>query len=102
MATPIAHKGATQGAKVHAMTVLDLMLRPELVTAARDYFNNVQLKPRKYEPLLRAGDRPAVWLNKDTMDRFRPALRKYYYDATRYKSYLEQLGVEYPPRAGSQ
>ena len=25
MVTPIAHKGATQGAKVHAMTVLDLM-----------------------------------------------------------------------------
>jgi aminobenzoyl-glutamate utilization protein B len=102
MATPIAHKGATQGAKVHATTVLDLMLRPELVGSARDYFNNVQLKGRKYEPLIREGDRPAIWLNKDTMDRFRPELRKFYYDANRYKSYLEQLGVEYPPRVGSQ
>jgi len=31
------------------------------------------------------------------MDRFRPELRKFYYDPTRYKSYLEQLGVAYPP-----
>ena len=31
------------------------------------------------------------------MDRFRPALSKFYYDATKYKSYLEQLGVQYPP-----
>jgi len=37
MATPVAHKGATQGAKVHAMTLVDLMTRPELVAAAKDY-----------------------------------------------------------------
>ena len=30
MATPIAHKGATAGAKVQAMTVLDLLLKPAL------------------------------------------------------------------------
>jgi aminobenzoyl-glutamate utilization protein B len=23
-------------------------------------------------------------------------MRKFYYDPTRYKSYLEQLGIEYP------
>ena len=44
MATPIAHKGSTAGAKVHAMTVLDLLLKPELVEGAWDYFNNVQTK----------------------------------------------------------
>src|SRR6059036_2091372 len=38
MATPIAHKGATAGAKVMAMTVLDFLMRPELVTQAWDYF----------------------------------------------------------------
>src|SRR5947208_5763434 len=31
MATPIAHKGTTYGAKVQAMTVLDLVMRPELI-----------------------------------------------------------------------
>jgi aminobenzoyl-glutamate utilization protein B len=97
MATPVAHKGATQGAKVYAMTILDLLMRPELIPAARDYFENVQTKQRKYQPLLRPEDKPAIWLNKDTMERFRPQLRKFYYDPTRYKSYLEQLGVAYPP-----
>ncbi|MBI3082441.1 MAG: amidohydrolase, partial [Gemmatimonadetes bacterium] len=36
MATPIAHKGATAGAKVQALTVLDFLLRPELVQQAWD------------------------------------------------------------------
>jgi aminobenzoyl-glutamate utilization protein B len=97
MATPVAHKGATQGAKVEAMTALDLLMQPELVKTARDYFENVQQAPERYKPLLRPEDRPATWLNKDTMDRFKPQLRKFYYDPTRYKSYLEQLGVQYPP-----
>ena len=78
MATPVAHKGATQGAKVQAMTVLDLLLRPDLVIAARDYFDNVQGKQRKYQPLIRPEDKPAMWLNKDIMDRFKPELKKYY------------------------
>jgi len=38
-----------------------------------------------------------VWLNKDIMDTFKPELEKYYYDPTRYSSYLEQLGISYPP-----
>ena len=96
MATPIAHKGTTAGAKVQALTVLDLMLRPELVQQAWDYFNNVQTKNKKYTPLLRPEDKPAIWLNKETMDRFRPEMKKYYYDPTKYKTYLEQLGIEYP------
>ena len=93
MATPVAHKGATQGEKVHAMTVLDFMLRPALVKSAREYFDNVQGKQRKYQPLIRPQGKPATWLNKVTMDKYRPELRKYYYDASRHKSYLEQLGV---------
>jgi aminobenzoyl-glutamate utilization protein B len=97
MATPVAHKGATAGAKVEAMTALDLLMQPQLVSAARDYFENVQQAPKRYKPLLRPEDKPAIWLNKDTMERFKPELRKFYYDPTRYKSYLEQLGVTYPP-----
>ena len=97
-ATPVAHKGALQGAKVHAMTVIDLLTRPDLVTAARTYFDTVQGKQRKYEPLIRPEDKPAIWLNEDLMQRYRPALRKLYYDASKYKSYLEQLGVPYPPQ----
>jgi aminobenzoyl-glutamate utilization protein B len=99
MATPIAHKGTTQGAKVYAMTVIDLMLRPDLVTAARDYFRNVQGKQATYTPFISATDQPVVQMNKDTMERFRPELAKHYYDPGKYKSYLEQLGVAYPPPA---
>jgi aminobenzoyl-glutamate utilization protein B len=98
MATPVAHKGATQAAKVHAMTVLDLMLRPDLVKAARDYFETVQGKQRRYQPIIRPQDQPAVAINREVMDRYRPSLRKFYYDPSRYKSYLEQLGVAYPPQ----
>jgi aminobenzoyl-glutamate utilization protein B len=101
MATPVAHKGATQGAKVHAMTIIDLMMRPELVSAARHYFETVQAKQAKYRPLIRPQDLPAIWLNKETMDRFRPELRKHYYDPARFKTYLEQLNVPYPPAAAA-
>ena len=41
--------------------------------------------------------KPAVWLNKDAMDKYKPELKKFYYDPAKYKSYLEQLGVAYPP-----
>jgi aminobenzoyl-glutamate utilization protein B len=96
MATPIAHKGVTAGAKVQAMTALDLLMRPELVAQAGDYFKNVQTKDRKYVPLARPDDKPAIWLNEQTMARYRPEMKKYYYDPTKYKTYLDQLGIKYP------
>ena len=101
MATPIAHKGATAGAKVQAMTMLDFLLRPELVQQAWDYFRNVQTKDVHYQPIIRAEDKPAIWLNKATMDKYRPEMRKYYFDPTKYKTYLEQLGIPYPPPASA-
>jgi aminobenzoyl-glutamate utilization protein B len=96
MATPIAHKGVTAGAKVQAMTALDFLLRPELVNQAWDYFRNVQTKDKKYTPLIRPEDKPAIWLNQATMAKFREQMRKYYYDPTKYSTYLEQLGIKYP------
>ena len=96
MATPIAHKGVTAGAKVQAMTILDLVMRPELVDQAWKYFREVQTKETKYEPLIRQQDVPAIWLNKNTMDKYREQMKKYYYDPTKYKTYLEQLGIKYP------
>jgi aminobenzoyl-glutamate utilization protein B len=96
MATPIAHKGVNAGAQVQALTVLDALLKPELVTQAKAYFTDVQTKTRKYEPLLRAQDQPAIHLNKEIMDRYRPEMKKYYYDPAKYKTYLEQLGIKYP------
>jgi len=96
MATPIAHQGSTAGAKALAMTMLDLLLRPDLVQGAWDYFRNVQTKTIKYEPFIRPEDRPAIELNREIMAKYKPDLQKFYYDPSRYRTYLEQLGVQYP------
>ena len=96
MATPIAHKGVVAGAKVQAMTVLDLMLQPKLVSDARTYFTTVQTKTVKYRPLMAPSDQPATWLNAEKMARYREEMRKFYYDPARYGTYLEQLGITYP------
>ena len=96
MATPIAHKGVVAGAKVQAMTVLDILFTPQIVTDAWDYFNNVQTKDVKYKSFFAPTDKPPIWLNADIMAQYRPEMRKYYYDSKKFKSYLEQLGIEYP------
>src|ERR1700678_4373233 len=96
MATPIAHKGVVAGAKVQAMTMLDILLHPELVQKAWDYYKNVQTKDVKYKSLLRPDDKPAIWLNQKTMDEFRPRMKTLYYDSSKYGTYLEQLGIKYP------
>jgi len=96
MATPIAHKGSTAGAKAQAMTALDFLLKPELVKEAWEYFRAVQTKDVHYESFLAPDDKPAIELNKEKMEKFLPELRKYYFDPSRYKTYLEQLGIQYP------
>lgn len=96
MATPIAHKGATAGAKVMATTLLDLFGKPQIVSDAWKYFNEVHTKDRKYIPFVSATDKPAIHLNKEILEQFREKMRPYYYDSTKYKTYLEQLGIKYP------
>jgi aminobenzoyl-glutamate utilization protein B len=96
MATPIAHKGATAGAKVQAMTMLDILLKPKVVADAWDYFTNVQTKERKYKAFIGPNDKPATELNANIMQKYREEMRKYYFDPTKYKTYLEQLGIKYP------
>jgi aminobenzoyl-glutamate utilization protein B len=96
MATPIAHKGSTAGAKVQAMTALDFLLQPALVEAAWDYFHKVQTKDVHYEAFLGPDDKPATEMNREKMEKFVPELKKFYYDPMRYKTYLEQLGITYP------
>lgn len=96
MATPIAHKGVTAGARVQAMTIIDLLTKPELVSNAKNYFQNEQLAKQKYTPMITREDKPAIYLNTEIMKEYRPQLEKFYYDETKYGSYLEQLGIKYP------
>ena len=96
MATPISYKGIIAGAKVQAMTMLDLFTKPELVESAWKYFREVQTKDAKYQSFLRPEDQPAIWLNQKIMDEYRPKLKGLYYDPSKYDTYLEQLGIKYP------
>ena len=96
MATPIAHKGAVAGAKAAAMTVLDLVTTPKMLADAKAYFHDVQQKADTYDPVLGPNDKPAIWLNTKVMEQLRPQMEKFYYDPSKYPSYLEQLGVAYP------
>ena len=96
MATPIAHKGANAGAKVVAMTTLDFLLKPNKLDEAKDYFENIQTKETTYKPMISENDPPATYLNKDIMEKYKQKLQEFYYDETKYETYLDQLGVEYP------
>ena len=96
MATPIAHKGVVTGAKVVATTLIDMLTNTKIISDAWDYFKNVQTKDVKYISFVDADTPPATHLNKKIMAEFRPELKKYYYDPSKYKTYLEQLGIQYP------
>lgn len=96
MATPIAHKGSTAGAKTLAMTILDFLIRDDLVDEAWQYFREVQTKDMTYTPFISDTDTPAVHLNREIMAAYRNRMKEYYFDPTRYKTYLEQLGIDYP------
>jgi aminobenzoyl-glutamate utilization protein B len=95
-ATPIAHKGVVAGAKVQAMTILDLLTKPELVKNAWDYFNNVQTKNEKYIPFITKDTPPPTHLNKAILEKYREQMRKFYYDPSKFPTYLDQLGIKYP------
>lgn len=96
MATPVAHKGSLAGAKATALTLIDLFTNPKILADAKDYFTNVQNKEVHYKPFITANDPPATYLNKEIMEKYRPEMKKYYYDPSKYKTYLEQLGIVYP------
>ena len=96
MATPIAHKGVVYGAKAEAMTLLDMLLKPEIIANAWAYYKNEQTKEIQYTPLVGEKDNPAIYLNQKIMEDFKPKLKPLYYNPAKYKTYLDQLGIQYP------
>ena len=96
MATPIAHKGSTAGAKVIAATLLDLLTDPTLVDEARAYFDDVQTKEVQYEPFIGPDDPAPIEKNAEIMAQFKSQLEQFYYDPQRFDTYLDQLGIQYP------
>ena len=96
MATPVAHKGAVAGAQVVAATLLDLLQDPALVESAWTYFREEQTADETYIPFIGPDDAPAIEKNAGITAQFRDRLEDFYYDPSRFATYLEQLGVEYP------
>ncbi|MBL7846596.1 MAG: amidohydrolase [Cyclobacteriaceae bacterium] len=96
MATPIAHKGIVYGAKAEVMTLLDMLLKPEIIKNAWEYYRTEQTKDQKYVPLIGEKDQPAIYLNQKIMAEYTPKLKPLYYNPAKYKTYLEQLGIVYP------
>jgi aminobenzoyl-glutamate utilization protein B len=77
LATSIAHKGGLVGAKALAASVIDLLLDPSLVDAAKETFKD-EIGDVVYESLLPADQKPPLELNRSIMETFRPAMRKHY------------------------
>ncbi len=75
--TSVAHKGAVVGAKVLAASVLDLLTSAELLTAAKKQFAE-DTKDTKYFSLLPGDAKPPIDLNKEIMEKYRPAMQKFY------------------------
>ena len=78
------------------MTLLDMLLKPEILANAWIYYKDEQTKDQKYIPLVGEKDQPAVYLNKKIMTDFAPKLKPFYYNPAKYKTYLEQLNIGYP------
>jgi aminobenzoyl-glutamate utilization protein B len=66
------------------------------VKEAWEYFNNIQTKDQKYIPFITKDDRPATHLNAEILGQFRSQMKRYYFDSSRHKTYLDQLGIKYP------
>ncbi len=96
MATPVAHKGATAGAKVVAATMLDMIQDEQLLENAWTYFRDEQTANETYMPFIGPDDPPAIEKNTGIMNTYKEELSKYYYDPAKYDTYLEQLGIDYP------
>src|SRR6202163_2383365 len=73
----MAHKGMVAGAKVLAASILDLLTKPDILQRARTEFD-AQLKQSPYFAVLPPDAKPPLDLNKATMDRYRPEMRKFY------------------------
>jgi aminobenzoyl-glutamate utilization protein B len=77
LATSIAHKGGIAGAKALAASVVDFLLHPQLVEAAKASFAE-EIGETVYAPLLPADQRAPAHLNRALMERFRPLMEPHY------------------------
>jgi aminobenzoyl-glutamate utilization protein B len=96
-ATPLAHKGISAGAKVVAGSVIDMLTRPDVLAGIKAGFAKQLAEYPTWKSLIPPGATPPIHLNVEEMARYREALKPYEYDPKSPKTYLEFLGVSYPP-----
>lgn len=95
-ATPLAHKGITVGSKVLAASLIDLFTDPGALAAIKADFAR-DTEGVTWTSLIPPGTEPPTFLNEYEMARWRPLLAPFEYDPNSSQSYLEQLGIAYPP-----
>ncbi len=76
-ATSIAHKGEVAAAKVLAGSIVDLLTKPELMVRARQTFQQ-EVAGSTYRPLLPAGQKPRIDLNREEMGKYRDLMKPHY------------------------
>ncbi len=77
LATAIAHKGEVSGAKVLAASMLDLFVDEGLLNKVKENFAE-EIGDTKYFSILPKDQKPPIDLNRNEMERWRPAMEKYY------------------------
>jgi aminobenzoyl-glutamate utilization protein B len=75
--TSIAHKGLTAGAKVLALSALDLLTHPEALARIREEFAELAGK-RPYRTFLPDDAEPPLGFHTELMTKYRGAMEKYY------------------------
>ncbi len=58
---------------------------------AKSFFADVQSKEKAYKPMITENDLAPMELNTAIMEKFKPQLSEFYYDETKYDTYIEQL-----------
>ncbi len=97
-ATPLAHKGIDAGSKVLVGTMIDLMTDPNKVAEIKAGFARQLAAYPKWKSMIPPDADPPIHLNKEQMASFRDALAPFEYDPNSPQTYLEFLGVAYPPK----
>ncbi len=96
-ATPLAHRGIIAGSKVLVGTMIDLMTDPEQVELLRESFARQISEYPEWRSMIPPDAEPPIHLNQAQMAGFREALAPFEHDPESDQTYLEFMGVSYPP-----
>jgi aminobenzoyl-glutamate utilization protein B len=97
VATPIAHQGIAAGSKALAASMIDMIVDPAALRTVKADFDRQLAEWPAWESFIPPQSTPPIHLNKEEMAAYRVALEQLEYDPDSAQTYLEFLGVAYPP-----